>query len=326
MRILLIDADSTIPNLALMKLGSWHKKNGDHVVLHRCNLPYYPHRKKRTYYVPAEFDIKYCSVIFEGNYPYIKGENIIFGGTGVDLIKKLPAEIEHSLPDYTLYPDNKTSYGFITRGCIRKCSFCKVPKKEGYIHKVNNIDNIVRHREVKFLDNNILAYPEHMGILQELVDKKIKCQFNQGLDIRLLNENNSKLLSSLNYLHEYIFAFDSLAPDVIFIQLFSFSAILICSEFVSFTISNNFFDGIVTAPSEIISAGILIFIPISKSVPINSIELSKLFIRTFAKTGIVPILPVTLCNDDKAGNKSFLKILKINIIIHLLLILEHNFL
>jgi len=211
MRVLLIDADSVIPNIALMKLGSWHKNKGDQVLLHRCNLPYYPNRKKQEYYVPDGFDIKYCSVVFEGNISYIKGENVIFGGTGVDLITKLPNEVECCSPDYTLYPDNQTSYGFITRGCIRKCSFCKVPEKEGYIHKVNDIDNIVRHKKVKFLDNNILAYPDHEKVLQELIEKKIKCQFNQGLDIRLLNQNNSNLLSKLRYLNEYIFAFDSLA-------------------------------------------------------------------------------------------------------------------
>jgi len=211
MRVLLIDADSVIPNIPLMKLGGWHKNKGDQVILHRCNLPYYPNRKKQVYHVPEGFDVKYCSVVFEGNLSLIKGENVIFGGTGVDLTTKLPEDVERCEPDYSLYPDNKTSYGFITRGCIRKCSFCKVPEKEGYIHKVNDIDNIVRHKEVKFLDNNILAYPEHEKILQELVDKKIKCQFNQGLDIRLLNESNSKLLSELNYLHEYIFAFDAIA-------------------------------------------------------------------------------------------------------------------
>ena len=38
----------------------------------------------------------------------------------------------------------------------------------------------------------------------------LKCQFNQGLDIRLVDDENSKLLSKLNYLHEYIFAFDDI--------------------------------------------------------------------------------------------------------------------
>jgi len=97
---------------------------------------------------------------------------------------------------------------FITRGCIRNCKFCIVPKKEGGIRKVNTIDRIVKHKQVKFLDNNILAYDGHKDILQELIDKKIRCQFNQGLDIRLIDEENSELLRKLNYIDEYIFAFD----------------------------------------------------------------------------------------------------------------------
>jgi hypothetical protein len=208
MKVLLIDADSTIPNIALMKLSNWYKNKGATVTLHKCYLPYFPNKKKTVYYAPYNFNKIYCSVIFEGNKNFIQGENIIFGGTGFDLATKLPEEIENYEPDYTLYPENNTSYGFITRGCIRNCDFCKVFKKEGYIHKVSNIDNIVKHKKVKFLDNNILAYPKHKEILQELIDKKIKCQFNQGLDIRLIDKDNSKLLSKLNYLNEYTFSFD----------------------------------------------------------------------------------------------------------------------
>jgi len=46
MKVLLVDADSTIPNIALMKLSAWHKFLGDDVELVRANLPYYPNRKK----------------------------------------------------------------------------------------------------------------------------------------------------------------------------------------------------------------------------------------------------------------------------------------
>jgi len=46
MKVLLIDADSTIPNIALMKLSAWHKSLGDDVELVRVNLPYYPNKKK----------------------------------------------------------------------------------------------------------------------------------------------------------------------------------------------------------------------------------------------------------------------------------------
>ena len=210
MNILLVDTDSTIPNIALCKLSYWHKKQNDNVDFIKLNIPYYPNRKKPTYNIDTlKYDKTYCSVIFDGNIDYIKGDNIIFGGTGYSLKTKLDDEIENCQLDYSLYSENNISYGFITRGCIRKCKFCKVPEKEGYIRQVNTIDNIVRHEKVKFLDNNILALPNHLEILEELAQKRIKHQFNQGLDIRLLTEENSEVLSRLNYLQEYIFAFDS---------------------------------------------------------------------------------------------------------------------
>jgi hypothetical protein len=214
MNILLIDADSTIPNIPLMKLSAWHKEKGDSVSLMRAKIPYYPNRKKKPFVIPPLFDKVYCSVIFQGNKDFIftkyyNEKDVFMGGTGVDLTTNLPDEIENLKPDYSIYPENDTSYGFITRGCIRNCPFCVVPKKEGYIHKVADIDDIVQHKKVKFLDNNILSYPKHKEILKELVDKGIKCQFNQGLDIRLLDKENSELLSKMNYMGKYLFAFDS---------------------------------------------------------------------------------------------------------------------
>ena len=105
----------------------------------KLNLPYFPNRKKNEHTIINEYYKIFCSVIFEGNINFIKGKNIIFGGTGFDLTTILPNYIENLKCDYSLYPDNDISYGFITRGCIRNCSFCKVPKKEGYIHRVNDV-------------------------------------------------------------------------------------------------------------------------------------------------------------------------------------------
>jgi len=209
MKVLLIDADSTIPNLVLMKLSAYYKSLGYEVVLVKLNLPYYPQYKKKDFIVPDGYDKIYCSVIFNGNAQYIHGDNINFGGTGYDLTIKLPDYIENLSPDYSIYPDNNISYGFITRGCSNHCSFCVVPQKEGKIHQVNTVQNIVQHKKVKFMDNNILALPSHKEILQELVDMKLRCQFNQGLDIKLIDEENSYLLSKMNYLGDYIFAFDN---------------------------------------------------------------------------------------------------------------------
>ena len=107
------------------------------------------------------------------------------------------------------FPDEDTSYGFITRGCIRNCWFCKVPKFEGKLQEYNNIESIVKHKKVKFLDNNILAYPKHMDVFRWCLDHpEIRVEFNQGLDFRLVNDENLDALSKLNYMGEYIFAFD----------------------------------------------------------------------------------------------------------------------
>ena len=208
MRILLIDADSKVPNLALMKLSTYHKNKNDIVDFKKLNISYY--RKNSIHYINEMFyDKIYCSVIFKNSMGFIKG-NAEFGGTGYSLNKKLSPIIESLEPDYSLYPDNDCSYGFISRECIRNCSFCLVPKKEGWIHQVSDINTIIKHKKVKFLDNNFLSLKNHTKILKELIDKKIKCSFIQGLDIRLINRINSELLNKLNYLGEYIFAFDSI--------------------------------------------------------------------------------------------------------------------
>lgn len=212
MNILLIDVDSKIPNIPIMKLSTYHKNNNDNIEFKQLNIQYYPSRKNKIQYIKTEnYDIVYCSIVFNNTLKYLRFSNInnvIIGGTGYSLKIKLPEYIENLYPDYSLYPNNDTSYGFITRGCIRNCYFCVVPKKEGKLHKVNNISDILYHKKIKFLDNNILAYKNHYEILNELIDKNIKCNFNQGLDIRLLNEKNSYLLSKLNYMGEYVFAFD----------------------------------------------------------------------------------------------------------------------
>jgi radical SAM superfamily enzyme YgiQ (UPF0313 family) len=211
--ILLIDVDSKIPNIVLMKLSAHYKKLGKRVTLLQLHYDYYSIPKKRL--INSEnFEKVFVSIIFDNNKNSLLFSNIgnvSVGGTGYDLTIKLPDDIESITDyDYSLYNETDISYGFITRGCIRNCSFCFVPKKEGYIKQVSTIDNIVKFKLTKFLDNNILAFDGHKNILSELVDKKIRCQFNQGLDIRLLDNDNAKLLSQMNYFQEYIFAFDNI--------------------------------------------------------------------------------------------------------------------
>jgi len=212
MKILLIDADSTIPNLALMRLSTWYKRVGADVDVLRLNIPYYPSRKKIVKSVDTSgYYAAFCSCVFGCSKDYVQGNNIEFGGTGASIYKKLDVEIESCEPDYSIYPDCNYSIGFISRGCIRKCGFCKVPEKEGGLRQVSTPQEIIKHKSVKFLDNNFLALPNHKQILADLISTKIRCEFNQGFDMRLLDEENSLLLSKLNYRGEHTFAFDDIS-------------------------------------------------------------------------------------------------------------------
>lgn len=124
MKIGLIDVDShNFPNLPLMKISAYHKAKGDQVEW--CNL--FEH-----------YDRVYMSRVFDDMYTedfntVINADEIIKGGTGYDLKNKLPDEIEHIYPDYSLYPEltKGTAFGFLTRGCPNNCPFCIVSKKEG---------------------------------------------------------------------------------------------------------------------------------------------------------------------------------------------------
>lgn len=208
MKILLVNVDSRW-NMAIRKMFNYFRQDHevDMIDLHFSG---YPHKKKKVI-DGTGYDKVFVSNIFDINKDRVTVKNctdVTFGGIGSNNPHlQLPCEIEMTEPFY--YPDEDTSYGFITRGCIRNCWFCKVPKYEGKLKAYNSIEDVVKHKKVKFLDNNILAYPDHMKVFQWLLDRPdIKCEFNQGLDFRLVNDENLDALSRLNYMGEYIFAFD----------------------------------------------------------------------------------------------------------------------
>lgn len=136
------------------------------------------------------------------------------GGTGYDPEVKLPDEIERMIPDYSLYPDWQPAIGFLTRGCIRNCQWCIVPKKEGLLRAVDDIERVAAGRkEVVLLDNNFLAAsPE---FVQEQLEKaarlRLKIDFNQGLDARLVTPENAKLLAACRWIRFIRFSCDTSA-------------------------------------------------------------------------------------------------------------------
>jgi len=209
MKMLLVNVDSKF-NIAIRRIYNFYKNEND-VSMIDLKFKGYPSKKYKVI-DGSDYDRVYVSNIFDVNkekYRVINCDDVIIAGIGSknpDI--KLSEAIEKTDPFY--YEDEDTSYGFITRGCIRNCYFCKVPKFEGKLKFYNTVESIIKHKKVKFFDNNILAYSKHCEVFQYLIDRNIRCDFNQGLDFRLINNKNASLLSQLNYDGNYIFAFDDI--------------------------------------------------------------------------------------------------------------------
>ena len=201
MKIGLINIDSKIPNLALMKISAYHKAKGDIV---------------SWFDMFETYDKVYSSKIFsytQDFYYYPEGIEIVKGGSGfIGNYTVLPDEIEHTCPDYSLYPGIDYSMGFITRCCIRTCNFCIVPKKEGMIRANADIDEFLRHKNLVCLDNNVLASEHGLKQIEKIIERKIKVDFNQGLDARIIAENPAiaELLSKVKWLKPVRMAMDNM--------------------------------------------------------------------------------------------------------------------
>ena len=113
----------------------------------------------------------------------------------------LDEEIENCFPDYSIYPSFNKAIGFLTRGCIRKCPWCIVPHKEGYIRPNAKWQDIVRQDSnlLTFMDNNILACDYGIEQIEELGHTKYKIDFNQGLDARLIDKSVAKALANVKW-------------------------------------------------------------------------------------------------------------------------------
>jgi len=199
MEILLIDVDSyKLPNLALMKLSSFFKDRGHEVFLNSCSDP---DLVFVSCIYPENEELAYEKVSF-----YLK-EKVRFGGTGISLESELPEWVEHVRPDYSLYGVN-FSMGFTSRGCIRNCPWCIVPEKEGKIRNHAPIWEFLHpdHDELILLDNNFLASPKWRKNLEIIRDFDLKVNFNQGLDIRLIDEEKAGMLADIRY---YDWKFDN---------------------------------------------------------------------------------------------------------------------
>ena len=139
------------------------------------------------------------------------------GDFGADEIDEAP--IENELPDYEIvthtdyvYPVRDAYFGYASRGCVRKCHFCGVPKLEGAQREMPPLTELVEGVNRKFgvkkdmilMDNNITASARYREVIAEIRDlgfergatlerngRRVqrRVDFNQGVDARILAQS-----------------------------------------------------------------------------------------------------------------------------------------
>lgn len=145
---------------------------------------------------------------------YITNADIIEkGGTGYDITKMLPPEIDRIQPDYSIYPsiDSKNAYGFLTRGCPNKCKWCCVPAKEGNIVPYMDIEEIAidGRRDIILMDNNVLASDYGLEQIEKIIRLGLRVDFNQGLDARLVTDDIARMLAKVKWIKRIRFGCDT---------------------------------------------------------------------------------------------------------------------
>ncbi|MCY4166380.1 MAG: radical SAM protein [Gammaproteobacteria bacterium] len=125
--------------------------------------------------------------------------------------------IEELTPNYSIldqvnyqYPVHDAYFGYASRGCVRKCKFCGVPKLEGAQRDMPPLSRLVSEvteaygekKDLVLMDNNVTAAPRYREIIAEIRDLgftpgatlkrngsapvKRRVDFNQGVDARIL--------------------------------------------------------------------------------------------------------------------------------------------
>lgn len=218
----LIDLDGKLPNLALLKLSTYLKAQGHTVKLNDYKA-----------------DRLYCFTVFTRSRS--KAEKLLtlypqmeIGGTGWDLTSRLPPEVHQCKPDYDLYTREdiyqricrgigtraskllkaevivNAGIGFTSRGCVRKCGFCVVPKAEGEFRQENEIADLLNPKSnvLTLLDNNLTADPYCLDKLREIKERGLTVDITQGIDVRLMTPEIAQALSEVKHLRSIHYAWD----------------------------------------------------------------------------------------------------------------------
>lgn len=198
MKIGLIDIEPKIFNTAYMQIARYHKDRGDTV-------------EWWTPLTDSQFDYVCCSSLFDFTDKNEVPARAICGGTGFDITSQLSVAIEHCELDYSIYPRCRTSFIWFSRGCIRNCPWCVVPKKEGRI-KIDrhNYGFNPKAEYITVMDNNFFANKAWRDAIKFLLeDPDEPVDIEQGVDVRLLTEEMCQALNKLRHYKQIKIAWDN---------------------------------------------------------------------------------------------------------------------
>ena len=205
MKVLLLQLDGSLLNLALMRLAAHHRSLGDEVTLRRAPKP-----SAVEPMLGDSFARVYASLIFERTRPVAERllrvhPDAVVGGTGWDLVATLEGVGvgDRVRPDYSDYPGYRHSVGFTQRGCRLRCPFCVVPRKEGGPRHSATAGDIWRGepfpRNLVLLDNDFFGGPDWRARVREFRDGGFRVNFNQGVNCRTIDDEAAEAIAGLDY-------------------------------------------------------------------------------------------------------------------------------
>lgn len=241
--ILLVEPDyrSKFPPLGLMRISTYHKKRGDCVTFVRGRIPEKREMHWHRIYISSLFTWELTRTVKTIRYysdSISSPRNIFVGGIGATLhpefIKNeiectvIEGQIEKRwvlgrnsppiarlIPDYSIlssvdhkYEPDDAYFAKITKGCVRKCDFCAVPKLEPKFGLLAPLEEQISAIEkahgtkqnLVIMDNNVLAIKnikDHLSTIEALGFQKgakrnarqRTVDFNQGIDARFIAKN-----------------------------------------------------------------------------------------------------------------------------------------
>ncbi len=163
---------------------------------------------------PRWAGIRFISGLLDGPPAVSLQLSSLDGDFGAEDLSGLP--IENQVPDYEIldhipyvYPVCDAYFGYASRGCIRKCHFCGVPKLEGAQKEMPPLYDLVNgiaskygeKKDLILMDNNVTASSRYKELISEIIDLGFekgallsrdgrnvqrRVDFNQGVDARIL--------------------------------------------------------------------------------------------------------------------------------------------